>query len=224
MNSICCFVSATASTAVSRLALWRRTARRGCKLGLLFGVPLIAGCAGSGEISKGFVNPRLMDAYVPLYMISNIGIAHFGAGFAVAPHVAVTNEHNANLVAEDMVLARSRDYDLLFFRTDREMPVATGDARVGESVIAYGQMGKSTLKEAKGVVRHCAECAARGTLAYDAHAGQGFSGGPVVDLASGTVVGITVGFEDGKAEGGGRRMYAYGMDVVMAEMQRLLGQ
>src|SRR5215471_18722612 len=100
MNSICCFVSATASTAVSRLALWRRTARRGCKLGLLFGVPLIAGCAGSGEISKGFVNPRLMDAYVPRGISGDSGIAHGGAVCAGAPHMAVTNEHNGNLVAE----------------------------------------------------------------------------------------------------------------------------
>ena len=67
-----------------------------------------------------------------------------------------------------------------------------------------------------------AECPERPTITYDAEAGEGFSGGPVVDAASGAVVGITVGYLDGAAEDGGRRMYAMGMDFVMAEMRRLV--
>jgi hypothetical protein len=41
-------------------------------------------------------------------------------------------------------------------------------------------------------------------------------------VASGAVVGITVGYLDGAAEDGGRRMYALDMDFVMAEMRRLV--
>jgi len=37
------------------------------------------------------------------------------------------------------------------------------------------------------------------------------------------VVGVTFGYIDGKAADGGRRMYAYDMDLVFAEMQRLIG-
>ena len=82
----------------------------------------------------------------------------------------------------------------------------------------------------KGVVRQidaraialCAECPERPTITYDAEAGVGFSGGPVVEVISGAVVAITVGYLDGAAENGGRRMYAVDMDFVMAEMRRLM--
>jgi S1-C subfamily serine protease len=97
-------------------------------------------------------------------------------------------------------------------------------------VIAYGQNGQSRRREAKGIVRElgarayalCAGCPERPTITYDADAGEGFSGGPVVDVATGGVVGITVGYLDGAAEDGGRRMYAMDIDFVMAEMRRLL--
>ena len=68
----------------------------------------------------------------------------------------------------------------------------------------------------------CTDCPERPTITFDAEAGVGFSGGPVVDVASGGVVGITVGYLDGAAEDGGRRMYAMDIDFVMAEMRRLV--
>jgi S1-C subfamily serine protease len=129
-----------------------------------------------------------------------------------------------------MVLARSPEYDLLFFRTERTRVPPIASPKVGQAVIAYGQDGRTRRKEAKGVVRQldaravalCTECPERPTITYDAEAGEGFSGGPVVDAASGAVVGITVGYLDGAAEDGGRRMYAMDMDFVMAEMRRLV--
>jgi hypothetical protein len=36
------------------------------------------------------------------------------------------------------------------------------------------------------------------------------------------VLGVTFGYLDGKGEGGGRRMYAYDMALVIEEMHRLL--
>jgi hypothetical protein len=196
---------------------------------LVLAAALLAGCSTAMR-SIAFVTPELNDAYIPLYMGTVIGSSKFAAAVVVAPNVAVTNDHNLNLLSGDMVLARSPAYDLLFFRTERTRVPLIASPRVGQAVIAYGQNGKSRRREAKGVVRQldaraialCADCPERPTITYDAEAGEGFSGGPVVDVASGAVIGITVGYLDGAAEDGGRRMYAMGMDFVMAEMRRLL--
>lgn len=177
-----------------------------------------------------FVTPELNDAYIPLYMGTVIGSSRFAAAVVVAPNVAVTNDHNLNLLSEDTVLARSPAYDLLFFRTERTRVPLIASPKVGQTVIAYGQDGRSRRREAKGVVRQldaraialCAECPERPTITYDAEAGVGFSGGPVVEVISGAVVAITVGYLDGAAENGGRRMYAVDIDFVMAEMRRLM--
>lgn len=58
---------------------------------------------------------------------------------------------------------------------------------------------------------------------YEADGGEGFSGGPVVDAASGDVIGITFGYRDVDGEAGSaRQMYAYDMKLVMKELNRLL--
>ena len=177
-----------------------------------------------------FVTPELNDAYIPLYAGTVFGSSRFAGAVVVAPNVAVTNDHNFNLLSEDMVLARSPAHDLLFFRTERTRVPPIASPQIGQAVIAYGQDGKSRRREAKGVVRQldaragalCADCPERPTITYDAEAGEGFSGGPVVDVASGAVIAITVGYLDGAAEDGGRRMYAVDMDFVMAELRRLM--
>ena len=193
-------------------------------------VALLAGCTSTGVRSIAFVTPEIGEAYIPLYMGTLIGSSRFAAAVVVAPNVAVTNDHNFNLLSENTVLARSPAYDLLFFRTERTRVPLIASPKVGQTVIAYGQDGQTRRKEAKGIVRQlnaraialCDECPERPTITYDAEAGEGFSGGPVVDLASGAVVGITVGYLDGAAEDGGRRMYAMDMDFVMTEMRRLV--
>jgi hypothetical protein len=189
----------------------------------------LGGCS-AGMASKGFVDARLMQAYIPLSSRSFLVLGRWAAAVAVAPNVAVTNAHNENLIAPGMVLARSRDYDLLFFRTDRGAPPQFAMPAPGEAVIAYGQGATDDLREAKGVVRdlddyvapRCADCRAQRALVFDAEAGGGFSGGPVADAKSGAVLGITFGYLDEKGEGGGRRMYAYDMALVADEMHRLL--
>ena len=197
-------------------------------LGLALSAAVLAACT-SAESSQGSINARLKDSYIPLYKSSFL-TGHYAGALVVAPHVAVTNDHNGNLIPENIILARSRDYDLLFFRTDHQAVPQVGSPYVGQNVIAYGQNGRTHVKEAKGVVRsldayvpeRCPGCPVQRAMAYDGEGGEGFSGGPVVDAASGALLGITFGFEDGKAEGGGRRMYAYDMDLVMSEMYRLL--
>jgi len=198
---------------------------------LVLATALLTGCAAYGIRSAQFVTPELNDAYIPLYARTRLGSSNCAAAIVVAPHVAVTNDHNLNLLSQDMVLARSPAYDLLFFRTERTKVPLIASPQIGQMVIAYGQDGRMGRREAKGVVRElnaraaarCADCPERQTITYDAEAGEGFSGGPVVDLSSGAVVGMTVGYLDGAAEDGGRRMYAIDMDFVMAEMRRLMG-
>jgi hypothetical protein len=171
-----------------------------------------------------------MDAYIPLSDRRILIFNRWAAGFAIAPNVGVTNDHNLSLIPPERILARSRDYDLLFFRTDHSMPAVMAAAQPGEEVIAYGQGRDDELREAKGAVSgldqsvapRCLGCPMQRVLVFDAEAGGGFSGGPVVDAQSGAVLGVTFGYLDGKGEGGGRRMYAYDMALVIEEMHRLL--
>jgi S1-C subfamily serine protease len=197
-------------------------------MALIVGGVLLAGCT-SAMRSIAFVTPELNDAYIPLYTGTIIGSSRFAAAVVVAPNVAVTNDHNLNLLSEETVLARSPAHDLLFFRTDRSRVPLTGEPRVGQVIIAYGQDGRTRRVEARGIVRQldarararCEGCPERPAITYDAEAGEGFSGGPVVDAMTGAVVGITVGYLDGAAEDGGRRMYAVDINFVLAEMRRL---
>jgi hypothetical protein len=188
--------------------------------------PVLLACS-AGQASKGFIDPRLMSVYIPLSQSHDLVFSRWGAAMTITPNIAVTNDHNLNLIPPDRLLARSRDYDLLFFRTDSSLAVATATARIGDNVIAYGQGSNQDLREAAGKVvavdeyveARCPNCPAQRALVFAADAGGGFSGGPVVDAKTGAVLGITFGYLDSDK---GRRMYAYDMDLVMTEMHRLL--
>jgi trypsin-like peptidase len=191
--------------------------------------PALVGCS-AGEPSKGFINPRLTDAYIPLSQSRMLVFGRWGAALAVTPDVAVTNDHNLNLIPPDRVLARSRDYDLLFFRTEQRAAPEFANPLAGEQVIAYGQGSERDLREAKGAIEgldeyvapRCGDCRTQRAITFDADAGGGFSGGPVVDAGTGAVVALTFGYLDGQGMKGGRRMYAYDIGLVLAEMHRLL--
>src|SRR5512134_76001 len=88
-------------------------------IALALATVLLAGCTSTGVRSTAFVTPELSEAYIPLYMGTVLGSSRFAAAVVVAPNIAVTNDHNLNLVSPDMVIARSPSYDLLFFRTER---------------------------------------------------------------------------------------------------------
>jgi Trypsin-like peptidase domain len=178
----------------------------------------------------GFIDGRLMESYIPLADRHLLLFSRYGAAIAIAPAIGVTNDHNRNFIPADRLLARSRDYDLLFFRTDERMLPSFSQPRIGDTVIAYGQGSNESLREARGevtgleayVAARCQDCPVQKVMVFDAEAGGGFSGGPVVDAKTGAVVGITFGYLDGRGASGGRRMYAYDMGLVMDEMRRLL--
>lgn len=183
---------------------------------------IVAGCAtSSGAPAPAITQPEIAAAYLPLHARIHLGLdTADGAAVVIAPHVAVTNAHNANLLNPQSVIGTRQDYDLLFFRTARTAAPETAPVNVGESVIAYGQGGNRELRIAHGVVRHiehCAGCTAPAWFNFAGNAGPGFSGGPVLDSA-GRLIGITFGYKD---EGHERLIYAYDMARVRAELAAL---
>jgi hypothetical protein len=173
--------------------------------------------APSGAPATTIVQPAIAAAYLPLHARTHLGIdSADGAAVVIAPGIAVTNAHNANLLDSRSVIGTVRDYDLLYFRTPRDAAPATAAPVVGEAVTAYGQGGENELRVAHGVVRQiktCTGCTAPNWFTFAGDAGPGFSGGPVLD-ASGRLVGITFGYKDSGVE---RLIYAYDMARVRAE-------
>ena len=138
----------------------------------------------------------------------------------IAPHIAVTNAHNANLLDPGQVIGERQDYDLLFFRTPKEAAPQTAEPVIGEAVTAYGQGADRDLRIAHGLVKeivHCPGCTAPAYFTFAGNAGPGFSGGPVLD-GSGRLVGVTFGYKD---EGRQRLIYAYDMARVRGELAAL---
>ena len=165
--------------------------------------------------------PAIAAAYLPLQGRVHLGLDRAeGAAMVIAPGIAVTNGHNANLLDRDAIIAASRDYDLLFFRTARSATPATAAPVPGQAVTAYGQGLDGELRIAHGVVRAiqtCGGCTASAYFTFAGDAGPGFSGGPVLD-AAGALVGITFGYKD---QDGVRLIYAYDMARVAAEQAAL---
>jgi hypothetical protein len=189
----------------------------------------IGACApqSAGEAAGGFVNSSVASAYLPLDGPADLVLEVHGAATIVAPGIAATNAHNANLMANVDVIGTSTDYDLLYFRKPGAIAPPTGRPSVGEAVIAYGQGAKSELRRARGTVRdlaspveaRCPNCPIQQVFTFSAPAGPGFSGGPVADASDGHIVGIVFGYNDMKD--GSRLMYAYDMGRVMAELAKL---
>jgi hypothetical protein len=198
---------------------------------LLALVCAFGGCVpqSSGEASAGFLSPSVASAYLPLDGKADLVLEASAAAVIVAPGIAATNAHNANLVATASVIGVSTDYDLLFFRTSGGGVPPIGRPTLGETVMAYGLGVNRDLRQARGIVRslaapveaRCAQCPVQTAFTFEAGAGEGFSGGPVVAATTGRIVGIVFGYNDMKD--GSRLMYAYDMDRVAAELAKITG-
>ena len=190
----------------------------------------LGGCAvSSGERATGFLNAQIANAYLPLEGVSMMVLEGRAAAFVVAPGVAVTNAHAANIIGGAPVIGESRDYDLLFFHVENRTEVATSAPVVGEAVIAYGQGASGELRESRGTIEQldapvaarCATCLVQTAFTFEGDAGPGFSGGPVVDAKTGKLVGITFGYLD---PSGRRTMYAYPIKRVHNELATVMHQ
>lgn len=184
----------------------------------------LAGCATSyGNRAAGFLSPQIAAAYIPLESVSHLILEDRAAAFVIAPGVAVTNAHNADIVGTAPIIGESRNYDLLYFHVENGEAIPTDSPIAGETVIAYGQGASGELREARGTIRllnvpvaaRCGTCAVQTAFTFESEAGPGFSGGPVVDAATGKLIGITFGFLDPR---GRRTMYAYPMSRVRNEL------
>jgi len=188
---------------------------------VLLAVALLSGCAtSSGAPAARIAEAEIAAAYLPLHGRVNLGIdTADGAAMVIAPGIAVTNAHNRRFV-DGPVIGEGAQSDLLFFRVLRSANPPTATPVAGAAVTAYGQGRDAELRVARGVVREIVTApgyAIARWFTYEADAGPGFSGGPVVD-AQGRLVGITFAYKD---EGGKRLMYAYDMARVRAELQAL---
>lgn len=191
-------------------------------LPVLLALGLGACAVSSGEQASGFSDPRVGAAYLPLSTSAFLGERR-GAAIIIAKNVAATNAHNANLLDPKSVIGASETYDLLFFHTDSAAPPPLfAEPRIGEAVLAYGEGKGGELRVARGVVTAldapveplCATCGAQTAFTFAGDAGEGFSGGPVVD-EDGHVVGIVFGYLD---SGRARAIYAYSTRRIETEL------
>jgi hypothetical protein len=182
----------------------------------------VSGCAASsGAPATAIAQPQIALAYLPLHGRVHLGLdSADGAAVVIAPGIAVTNAHNANLLDSRDVIGTRQDYDLLFFRTPKTALPQTAAPVAGEAVTAYGQGADAELRVAHGIVREihmCPGCSVPAWFNFAGNAGPGFSGGPVLD-STGRLIGITFGYKD---DGAQRLIYAYDMARVQAELSAL---
>jgi S1-C subfamily serine protease len=192
---------------------------------------VLFGCASSaGEPAAGFMNTSVQAAYMPLSGAAYLVMEGHGAAVVIAPGIAVTNAHNANLVSSRDIIGKSAENDLMFFRVRNNATLPEATPYRDEQVVAYGQGLDDGLRAAYGTVKivnapvlpNCPVCHVQKAFTFEsiagrADAGPGFSGGPVVDRATGALVGITFGFRDDD-KSNTRLMYAYDMQRVRTEL------
>ena len=179
-----------------------------------------------GEPAAGFVSPAIARAFIPLQGSEDLVLEGHGSAVAIAPGIAVTNAHNSSMIDPKSVLGTSTEYDLLFFSTTAAPATQIAQPTANEKVVAYGEGMDGELRVADGtmlwldapVLPRCAACSIQHAFAFEADAGPGFSGGPVLDANSGALVGIVFGYRDVE---GRRLMYAYDMALIEKERARL---
>ncbi|MDR3528038.1 MAG: S1C family serine protease [Rhizomicrobium sp.] len=187
---------------------------------------LLSGCVvRSGVPVDGALTPALAYAYIPLKTTSPLYPESDAGGVALGGGIAVSVAHAKKYLPPALLIGISRDCDLMFFHTDRTQAVLEKDVpHVGEKVIAYAQY-EGVPYRAEGTVTalgaavlpRCESCVAQTAFVFEGNAGPGYSGGPVLDAATGKLLGIVFGYLDPPQ--GPRLIYAYPLSRVDAELK-----
>jgi len=172
-----------------------------------------------GAPAAGFEFPQVAQSYVPLHARDWMLATHDGASVVIAPGIAVTNAHNANMLDPAAVIGTVDGYDLLYYHTDKTKTLPTAAPTDGEEVVAYGQDTDGNLRVSRGVIRQFWPAA----FGYVSDAGPGFSGGPVVDAKTGALLGITYGYK-GDENAKTRLLVAYNVAFVMDRLAVIQGR
>jgi len=190
---------------------------------------LLAGCVTkSGAPLDGALAPDVAYAYIPLKQPATLLPENDAGAVVLGGGIAVTAAHAADMVRRQDLIGVSHDYDLAFFRTDRIRAVLPMDVpRLGQKIVAYAHYGDRTY-HAEGIVKaleapvlpRCAGCATQAAFAFEGNAGPGYSGGPVLDVESGKLIGIVFGYVDPEQKGAPRLIYAYPMSRVWDELKK----
>jgi len=201
---------------------------RQCAVLSLFLVLIVSGCVTrSGVPLDGALPSDLAYAYIPLKHSMLFMPESDGGAVALGGGVAVSAAHAVSLVDPASLIGISHDYDLLFFRTDRDKAALTIDTpKVGAKVFGYAHY-EDVLYRAEGTVKaldapvipRCDGCIIQSAFVFEGNAGPGYSGGPVIDAQTGRLVGIVFGYLDQPE--GARLIYAYPMSRVLAELKAL---
>jgi S1-C subfamily serine protease len=157
----------------------------------------------------------LLDAVVKIRTASGIGSGFFVSsdGLIVTNRHVVGNERSIAVKMRDgtvtlgEVVARSATIDLALVRVKERraayLRLSKGEhAGIGNDVIAIGTPEGLDWSVSRGIISAVRTSAALRLIQTDAAINQGNSGGPLIDIASGYVVGVnTLGFRKDIAEG-----------------------
>ncbi|GAA0542421.1 S1-C subfamily serine protease [Rhizomicrobium palustre] len=204
-----------------------RSKQGGAVLGLLLLLGL-TGCVGkSGVPLEGALPPDVDYAYIPLKRPSTLLPENDAGAVVLGDGVAVTAAHAAHMLPVALLIGSAHEYDLAFFHTDRDKAaLAQAEPRLGAKVVAYAHYGP-VLYKAEGkitalnalVLPFCEGCVEQKAFVFEGNAGPGYSGGPVIEVDSGKLIGILFGYRD--LDNGTRLLYAYPMDRVREELKKI---
>lgn len=198
------------------------------KLVLIAGLLLLTGCIGrSGVPLEGGLPEPVAAVYLPLQARAYLVAEDDAGGVVLGDGIAVTVAHAEAMLPPDRIIGRSSDLDLMFFRIDRLVAgLAQAEPKAGAAIISYAQY-RGAFYQATGTITaldvavtpRCASCKPQTAFAFAGDGGPGYSGGPVLDAATGRLVGIVFGYLDQPK--GGRILYAYSMAQVRREWEAI---
>lgn len=195
------------------------------------------------DVARAYARPaslydRFLDAVVIVVTPTGIGSGFFVSsdGYIVTNRHVIGNRATASvkirsgptLTATTVAESREKDLALLKINGDgfRRLELSTGDdAGIGREVIAIGTPQGLSWSVSKGIVSASRDLRGVRLIQTDAAINAGNSGGPLIELSSGKVIGVnTLGFKKDVAEGLNFAVSAEDVRMAFGRYLRLHGQ